>query len=77
MNFLVRTCRSWTEIEQMTETEMALLLEKQIAKLHEAGADMSMDQTFFRVGEWLLAFEGVYVMNRKLPASSMRLTCRL
>ena len=51
----------------MTETEMALLLEKQIAKLHEAGADMSMDQTFFRVGEWLLAFEGVYVMNRKLP----------
>ncbi len=56
---------------------MFSLLEKQITKLGAADANVGQTAEFLYVGEWLLAFEGVYVMNRKLPASSMRLTCRL
>ena len=52
---------------RLTKSEMIHLLEVQIAKLHEAGADMTMDQRFFRVGNWDSAFEGVFVTDRKFP----------
>ncbi len=50
----------------MTEKEMITLLEKLLSSLHRAGVDVSGDQIFFDVGEWLLAFEGVYVASRRL-----------
>ena len=52
---------------RLTKSEMIHSLEVQIAKLHEAGADMSMDQRFFRAGNWVSAFEGVFVTDRKFP----------
>lgn len=51
----------------MTDEEAIDLLEKQIIALVAAGIDMSMDQQFFRVGEYDLALEGVYVAHKKHP----------
>lgn len=51
----------------MTDKEAIDLLEKQIIALVAAGVDMSMDQEFFRVGEYDLALEGIYVADRKHP----------
>ena len=51
----------------MNEEEMVDILESQLNLLEEAGIDVSGDQEFFHVGEWLLAFEGVYVANRRHP----------
>lgn len=52
---------------RLTESEMIHLLEVQIAKLHEAGADMSVEQRCFRVGNWVSAFEFVFVTERQFP----------
>jgi hypothetical protein len=49
----------------MDDKEAIELLEKQIMALVAAGVDMSMDQEFFRVGEYDLALEGVYVAHKK------------
>lgn len=51
----------------MNDKEAVDLLEKQIKALERAGIDMSGDQTFFRVGEWDLALEGVYVAHKRHP----------
>ena len=51
----------------MTDKEAIDLLEKQIAALVAAGVEMSIDQEFFRVGEYDLALEGVYVAHKKHP----------
>ena len=51
----------------MDDKEAIELLEKQIIALVVAGVDMSMDQEFFRVGEYELALEGVYVAHKKHP----------
>jgi hypothetical protein len=51
----------------MTDEEAIDLLEKQIAALVAAGVDMRMDEKFFRVGEYDLALEGVYVAHKKYP----------
>ena len=51
----------------MTDKEAINLLEKQIIALVAAGVDMSMDQEFFRVGEYDLALEGVYVAHNRHP----------
>lgn len=51
----------------MTDKEAINLLEKQIIALVAAGVDMTMDQEFFRVGEYDLALEGVYVAHKKHP----------
>jgi len=51
----------------MTDKEAINLLEKQIIALVAAGVEMSMDQEFFRVGEYDLALEGVYVAHKKHP----------
>lgn len=51
----------------MNENEMIELLEKQLQRIKQLNIDMSGDQQFFDVGEWLLAFEGVYVENQKFP----------
>ena len=51
----------------MTDKEAINLLAKQIIALVAAGVDMSMDQEFFRVGEYDLALEGVYVAHKKHP----------
>ena len=51
----------------MTDKEAINLLEKQIMALVAAGVDMSTDQEFFRVGEYDLALEGVYVAHKKHP----------
>ena len=51
----------------MTDKEAINLLEKQIIALVAAGVDMSMDQEFFRVGEYDLALEGVYVAHKRHP----------
>lgn len=49
----------------MNDKEAIELLEKQIKALEQAGIDMSGDRTFFYVGEWDLALEGVYVAHKK------------
>jgi len=51
----------------MTDKEAINLLAKQIIALVAAGVDMSMDQEFFRVGEYDLALEGIYVAHKKHP----------
>lgn len=51
----------------MDDKEAISLLEKQIMALVAAGVDMSMDQEFFRVGEYDLALEGVYVAYKRHP----------
>lgn len=51
----------------MDDKEAIDLLEKQINILERAGIDMSGDRTFFYVGEWDLALEGVYVAHKKYP----------
>ncbi|MCA3513834.1 MAG: hypothetical protein IOC96_11530 [Rhodobacter sp.] len=51
----------------MTDKEAIKMLEKQIMALVAAGVDMSMDQEFFRVGEYDLALEGVYVAHKRHP----------
>jgi len=51
----------------MNEPEMTSLLKQQIVKLEPTGFDLAMDKQFLYVGEWLLAFEGVYVANQKYP----------
>lgn len=51
----------------MDDKEAISLLEKQIMALVAAGVDMSMDQEFFRVGEYDLALEGVYVAHKRHP----------
>ncbi|MCC6143828.1 MAG: hypothetical protein IT368_08475 [Candidatus Hydrogenedentes bacterium] len=51
----------------MDNKEAIDLLEKQIKILEQAGIDMSGDRTFFYVGEYDLALEGVYVANKKYP----------
>jgi hypothetical protein len=51
----------------MTDKEAINMLEKQIMALVAAGVDMSMDQEFFRVGEYDLALEGVYVAHKRHP----------
>ena len=52
----------------MTDKEAINLLGKQIMALVAAGVDMSMDQEFFRVGEYDLALEGVYVAHKRHPS---------
>ena len=52
---------------EMTDPEMLDLLEKQITKLALAGANVRQTAEFLWVGEWLLAYEGAYVLNRKHP----------
>ena len=51
----------------MTEAEMIRILQRQLELLQSAGFDTAGDRQFFDVGEWLLAFEGVYVGNQRLP----------
>lgn len=51
----------------MDDKEAIDLLEKQIEVLERAGIDMSGDRTFFYVGEWDLALEGVYVAHKRNP----------
>lgn len=50
----------------MTEPEMIDMLEAHIERLEEIKYDMSMTRGFFDVGEWLLAFEGIWVVNDQL-----------
>ena len=52
---------------RLTKSEMIHLLEVQIAKLHKAGADISVEQRCFRVGNWVSAFEFVFVTERQFP----------
>jgi hypothetical protein len=51
----------------MNENEMVGLLEKQLQRIKQLDVDVSGDQQFFDVGEWLLAFEGIYVANQRYP----------
>lgn len=51
----------------MDDKEAIGLLEKQIIALVAAGLEMSMDQELFRVGEYDLALEGVYVAHKNIP----------
>jgi hypothetical protein len=51
----------------MTEEDMADILESQLDALEKAGIDMYSEQRCFYVGEWLIAFEGVYVANQRHP----------
>jgi len=51
----------------MNDKEAINLLDKQIRALEKAGIEMSGDRTFFYVGEWDLALEGVYVAHKKHP----------
>lgn len=51
----------------MTEAEMIESLERQMSRLAPTGFDLSMEHRFFGVGEWLLAFEGIYVGNKRHP----------
>ena len=51
----------------MDDKEAINLLEKQIIALVAAGIYLSMDQEFFRVGEYDLALEGVYVAHKRNP----------
>ncbi len=60
----------------MTDKEAIDLLEKQIAALVAAGVEMSIDQEFFRVGEYDLALEGVYVAHKENPSVLVDLEVR-
>lgn len=51
----------------MNDKEAIDLLEKQLVALEEAGKIIPGDREFFRVGEWELALEGVYVAHRRHP----------
>lgn len=48
----------------MSEAEMIACLERQMALLPPTGFDLSSEEQFFSVGEWLLVFEGIYVANK-------------
>jgi len=51
----------------MSEAEMIACLERQMALLPPTGFDLSSEEQFFSVGEWLLVFEGIYVANKRHP----------
>jgi hypothetical protein len=51
----------------MTEKEMIASLQRQIELLRPTGFDLSSEDEFMYVGEWLLAFEGIYVGNKRHP----------
>ena len=51
----------------MTELEMIRLLERQIDMLKAHDVNIANAQHFLGVGEWLLAFEGVYVEHKRRP----------
>ncbi len=51
----------------MTDKEAIDLLEKQLVALEKAGKIISGDSEFFRVGEYDLALEGVYVAHKRHP----------
>ncbi len=51
----------------MTEKEMIASLERQTDLLRPTGFDLSSVDEFIFVGEWLLAFEWIYVGDRRHP----------
>jgi hypothetical protein len=51
----------------MTEKEMVESLERQLTLLRPTGFDLSSEEQFLSVGEWLLVFEGIYVGNKQHP----------
>jgi len=51
----------------MNDKEAIDLLEKQLIALEKAGKIIPGDKEFFRVGEYDLALEGVYVAHKRHP----------
>lgn len=51
----------------MTEDEMVDLLDDFIAQMEDAGMDVDQTDRFADVGEWQLAFEGIYAAHIRHP----------
>lgn len=52
-------------LDKMTESEMINSLEQHLKSYASSGIDVSSALQFFAVGEWLLAFEGLYIVSAK------------
>lgn len=56
-----------TDDPHAEERAMIARLHAAVARFSEIGVETSITDEFLSVGEWDLAFEGLYIMNRKHP----------